>query len=255
MCFQDFDAEIADLPGVYAPPHGQMLFLRDPADNALVGCVAVRPVPDVPGMCEMKRLYLRPAARGHRPRPPSRRGRDGRGAAAGLPAHVPGYAAQAGGSANALSLAWISPGRARPGPILLSCFTSGTSRFHERRPRAGPAHASAGRPHAGVLRLRRAGRHARRLPARHAGFTASDRVCPRGLPRTGRGTDRPGPLGIWAERGAARCGPQHLCRRHGGSDGSPRPRAILHRRRIGGCARTPPLLPPVLCPACSPSPS
>lgn len=62
--FQSFDAEIADLPGVYAPPHGQMLFLRDPADNRLVGCVAVRPVPDVAGMCEMKRLYLRPAARG-----------------------------------------------------------------------------------------------------------------------------------------------------------------------------------------------
>ena len=64
VCFQDFDAEIADLPGAYAPPAGQMLFLRDPADHALAGCVAVRPVPGVPGMCEMKRLYLRPAARG-----------------------------------------------------------------------------------------------------------------------------------------------------------------------------------------------
>lgn len=63
--FQSFDAEVADLPGVYAPPQGQMLFLRDPADNRLAGCVAVRPVPDVAGLCEMKRLYLRPAARGH----------------------------------------------------------------------------------------------------------------------------------------------------------------------------------------------
>jgi ribosomal protein S18 acetylase RimI-like enzyme len=64
ICFQNFDAELADLPGAYAPPQGQMLFLRDTLDNALVGCVAVRPVPDVAAMCEMKRLYLRPAARG-----------------------------------------------------------------------------------------------------------------------------------------------------------------------------------------------
>jgi putative acetyltransferase len=64
VCFQDFDAEIADLPGAYAPPGGQMLFVRDSVDSALVGSVAVRPVPDVPDMCEMKRLYLRPAARG-----------------------------------------------------------------------------------------------------------------------------------------------------------------------------------------------
>jgi putative acetyltransferase len=64
LCFQDFDAEVADLPGAYAPPEGQMLLLRATSDNALVGCVAVRPMPGVPGMCEMKRLYVRPAARG-----------------------------------------------------------------------------------------------------------------------------------------------------------------------------------------------
>jgi carbonic anhydrase len=63
-CFQDFDAEVADLPGAYVPPEGQMLLLRDTSDNALVGCVALRPVPGVPGMCEMKRLYLQPVARG-----------------------------------------------------------------------------------------------------------------------------------------------------------------------------------------------
>ncbi len=62
--FQNFDTEIADLPGIYVPPEGQMLFLRDPANNVPVGCVALRPVPGVPGMCEMKRLYLRPEARG-----------------------------------------------------------------------------------------------------------------------------------------------------------------------------------------------
>lgn len=62
--FQNFDAEVADLPGVYVPPEGQMLFLRDPANNVPVGCVALRPVLGVLGMCEMKRLYLRPEARG-----------------------------------------------------------------------------------------------------------------------------------------------------------------------------------------------
>ena len=62
--FQNFDSEIADLPGVYVPPAGQMLFLRDPADSVPVGCVALRPVAGVPDMCEMKRLYLRPVARG-----------------------------------------------------------------------------------------------------------------------------------------------------------------------------------------------
>lgn len=64
VCFQDFDAEVAELPGVYAPPGGQMLLARAALDNALVGCVAVRPVPGAPDMCEMKRLYVRPAARG-----------------------------------------------------------------------------------------------------------------------------------------------------------------------------------------------
>jgi len=62
--FQNFDAEVAELPGVYVPPEGQMLFLRDTTGNVLVGCVALRMVPGVAGMCEMKRLYLRPAARG-----------------------------------------------------------------------------------------------------------------------------------------------------------------------------------------------
>lgn len=64
LCFQDFETEVAGLPGAYGPPRGQMLLLRDAASNNLVGCVAVRPVPDAPDMCEMKRLYLRPAARG-----------------------------------------------------------------------------------------------------------------------------------------------------------------------------------------------
>jgi ribosomal protein S18 acetylase RimI-like enzyme len=64
LCFQDFETEVASLPGAYGPPGGQMLLLRDSGFSELAGCVAMRPVPDVPDMCEMKRLYLRPAARG-----------------------------------------------------------------------------------------------------------------------------------------------------------------------------------------------
>ena len=63
LCFQDFDAEMANLPGDYAPPKGEMLLARD-TDGTVVGCVAVRPVAGAPELCEMKRLYVRAAARG-----------------------------------------------------------------------------------------------------------------------------------------------------------------------------------------------
>jgi ribosomal protein S18 acetylase RimI-like enzyme len=63
LCFQGFEAEVAGLPGDYAPPRGAMLLARDPERGELGGMVALRPVPDAPQLCEMKRLYVRPAAR------------------------------------------------------------------------------------------------------------------------------------------------------------------------------------------------
>ncbi|HEX8776633.1 MAG TPA: GNAT family N-acetyltransferase, partial [Rhodanobacter sp.] len=53
---------LAQLPGKYAPPLGDILIARGAAGLAL-GCVALRPTA-MPGTAEMKRLYLRPAARG-----------------------------------------------------------------------------------------------------------------------------------------------------------------------------------------------
>ena len=60
LCFQNFEQELARLPGDYAPPLGRLLLVR--VEDQIAGCIALRKVDD--STCEMKRLYLRPEFRG-----------------------------------------------------------------------------------------------------------------------------------------------------------------------------------------------
>ncbi len=74
LTFQNYATELAGLPGKYGPPSGALLLARNSVDGDILGCIALRPLELQPEyqtekrknvrLCELKRLYTYPAARG-----------------------------------------------------------------------------------------------------------------------------------------------------------------------------------------------
>jgi GNAT superfamily N-acetyltransferase len=64
LCFQNFDRELADLPGAYAPPRGRLVVAGAPGEA--FGCIALRPLgaAALAEAGEVKRLYVQPSHRG-----------------------------------------------------------------------------------------------------------------------------------------------------------------------------------------------
>ena len=60
LCFQNYDKEVAELPGQYTPPDGRLLLASQ--EGQIAGCIALRKLED--GVCEMKRLFVRSEYRG-----------------------------------------------------------------------------------------------------------------------------------------------------------------------------------------------
>jgi len=62
LCFQNFDKELKQLPGPFGMPHGRLILCK--VEGTTAACIALKPLEA--GICEMKRLFVRPEFRGQR---------------------------------------------------------------------------------------------------------------------------------------------------------------------------------------------